>query len=223
MMRFIIFFSSLVLAAYAQTIPPSVQAQGSASISVQPDQAQLTVSVTTNGTSAQDAGQQNANLTQVVITAIQKAIGSNGTIQTVSYSISPRYSNPTATQPSTIVGFSATNTQQVTLTALPLIGSVIDTANQAGATSVGNLTLGLQNPEPSLEIALAAAAKQAALHAAAIASGLGGKIGPVISAQQATTYTPVTVLAGVASAASTPILPGPISVSATVTVTMQLQ
>jgi uncharacterized protein YggE len=189
---------------------------------VQPDEAQLSVSVTTNGTSAQDAGQQNANLIATVITALQKVIGSSGTITTVSYSVSPRYSNGTATQPSTIVGYSATNTQQVTLTDLTLIGRVIDAANQAGATSVGNLTLGLQNPEPSLEAALSAAAKQALVHAAAIASGLGGKTGPVISAQEETTYTPIAVLAGVASA-STTITPGPISVSATVTVTVQLQ
>jgi uncharacterized protein YggE len=213
-------FVSIVLSlvpAWAQTTPASVQAQGSASIGVQPDQAQLTVSVTTNGATAQDAGQQNANLTALVTSSLQKLIGSSGTIQTVSYSISPRYSNGTATQAPAIVGYSATLTEQVTLT-----DRVIDAANQAGATSVGNLTLGLQNPDPSLNTALAAAAKQALTHAASIAAGLGGKIGAVISAQEASTYTPITVLAGVASA-STQIMPGPVSVSATVTVTVQLQ
>ena len=212
----------LGICAQTQTTVASVQAQGSASIAVQPDQAQITVSITTNGTTAQDAGQQNANLTATVTGALQQLIGSSGTIQTVSYSVSPRYSNGTATQPSTIIGYSATITEQVTLNDLTLIGKAIDTANQAGATSVGNLTLGLQNPEPSLEAALSAAAKQALTHAASIAAGLGGKTGPVISAQEATTYTPITVLAGVASA-STQIMAGPVSVSATVTVTVQLQ
>ena len=213
---------ALASTALSQTTPSTVQAQGSASISVPADQAELWVSVTTNGTTAQDAGQQNANLTALVKSALQNLIGSSGTIQTVSYTVSPRYSNGTATQAPAIVGYSATNTQQVTLTDLTLIGRAIDAANQAGATSVGNLTLGLQNPDPTLNAALTAAAKQALTHAGAIAAGLGGKIGAVISAQEATTYTPVAVLAGVASA-STQITPGPVSVSATVTVTAQLQ
>jgi uncharacterized protein len=218
-----ILFLFLTIPVLAQTTPASVQAQGSASINVQPDQAQLTVTITTNGTTAQDAGQQNASLTAAVVAALQKLIGAKGSIATVSYTVSPRYSNGTATQAPTIVGYSATITDQLTLTDLTLIGQAIDTANQAGATSVGNLTLGLQNPEPVLETALTAAAKQALTHASAIASGLGGKTGPVISAQEASTYSPVAVVAGIASTAATTVQPGPVSVSATVTVTVQLQ
>lgn len=203
----------------AQSTTPSVQAQGSASIAVQPDQAQLTITISTTGATAQAAGQQNANINAAVTTALQ----SFGTIQTVSYTVSPQYSNGSTTQPPAVVGYVATINQQLTLTDLTKIGSAIDTANQAGATSVGNLTLGLQNPEPALESALTAASKQAMLHASAIASGLSGKTGPVISAQEATTYTPV--LVGVVSGpgAATSIQTGPISVSATVTVTVQLQ
>jgi uncharacterized protein len=208
----------------AQTSAPSVQAQGSASINVAPDQAQLTISITTNGATAQAAGQQNASAAAAVISALQKAVGSSGTIATVSYSVSPQYSNGTPSAPPMIVGYSATITEQLTLTDLTLIGTAIDTANQAGATNVGGLTLGLQNPEPSLEAALSAAAKQALAHASAIATGLGGKTGAVISAQEATSYTPVAVLAGVAGgAAATQIQTGPVSVSASVTVTVQLQ
>lgn len=221
MARYFLFLLLAAIPAPAQTTA-SVQAQGSASIAVQPDQAQLTITMTTNGATAQDAGQQNANLTTTVISALQKLIGSNGTIATVSYTVYPRYSGGTATQPAAIIGYSASIAEQLTLNDLTLIGQAIDTANQAGATSVSNLTLGLQNPEPSLEAALTAAAKQALTHASAIAAGLGGKIGAVISAQEATTYTPITVLAGVA-AASTSIQAGPVSVSATVTVTAQLQ
>jgi uncharacterized protein YggE len=222
-MRHLFLLILLAIPALAQTLPASVQAQGTASINVQPDQAQLTVSIATNGTTAQDAGQQNATLTATVIAALQKLIGANGTIATISYTISPRYSNGTATQPPTIVGYTATITEQLTLKDLTLIGPAIDTANQAGATSVGSLTLGLQNPEPVLETALTAAAKQALTHAGAIASGLGGKTGPVISAQQASTYSPVLVGVLAGTSAATTVQPGPVSVSATVTVTVQLQ
>jgi uncharacterized protein YggE len=82
----------------------------------------------------------------------------------------------------------------------------------------------LQNPSPSLQQALAAASKQALANAGAIASGLGGKTGAVISAQQASAYTPVLAVVGTAAGpAATQVQTGPVSVSATVTVTVQLQ
>lgn len=206
-------------ALVAQTTA-SVTATGTATIYVQPDQAQLTVSVTTQGPTATAAGQQNANVTVAVTKAITSALGSSGTLQTVSYSVYPQYGN--GAQSSTIVGYSATNSFQVTMTNLTLIGSIIDTANQAGATSVGNLTLGLQNPAPALQQALTAASKLALANAVAIASGLGRATGSVISAQQSSSFAPV--VAGVSTAApTTPVQAGPVSVSATVTVTVQLQ
>jgi uncharacterized protein len=218
----VVFILFMVCSALvAQTTPASVQATGSATIYVQADQAQLTISVTTQGTTAQAAGQQNATQTVVVTQAIASLVGANGSIQTVSYSVNPRYG--TGTQSSTIVGYSATNTFQVTLTNLTLIGSVIDTANQAGATSVGNLTLGLQNPQPSLQQALTAASKQAASNASAIATGLGRTAGAALSAQQSSAYTPVIAIVGTAAPTTTPVSAGPVSVSATVTVTFQLQ
>src|SRR5580692_1601360 len=158
-------------ALVAQTTTASVQATGTATIYVQPDQAQLTISVTTQGATATAAGQQNANITVAVTKAITSVLGSSGTLQTVSYSVYPQYG--IGAQSSAIVGYSATNSFQVTLSDLTLIGSVIDTANQAGATSVGNLTLGLQNPAPALQQALAAASKLALANAGAIVSGLG--------------------------------------------------
>jgi uncharacterized protein len=209
-------------ALMGQTTVASVQATGTANIYVQPDQAQLSVSVTTQGPTATAAGQQNANVTVAVTKAITSVLGSSGSLQTVSYSVYPQYGN--GAQSSTIVGYSATNSFQVTMTDLTLIGIIIDTANQAGATSVGNLTLGLQNPAPSLQQALAAASKLALANAGAIASGLGRTTGAVISAQQSSAYTPlVAVVSTAAPGTTTPVQTGPVSVSATVTVTVQLQ
>jgi len=204
-------------ALVAQTTAASVTATGTATIYVQPDQAQLTVSVTTQGATATAAGQQNANVTVAVTQAIASVLGSSGSIHTVSYSVYPQFGN--GAQSSTIVGYSATNSFQVTTTNLTLIGSVIDTANQAGATSVGNLTLSLQNPGPSLQTA---ASKLALANAGAIASGLGRTTGSVISAQQSSAVTPVAAVASTVASA-TPVQAGPVSVSATVTVTVQLQ
>jgi hypothetical protein len=208
-------------ALLAQTTPGAIQAIGSATISVNPDQAQIYVGVVTQSTTAQDAGQQNATLTTTVLNALKGVLGTAGTTQTISYSISPRYST-TIGQTAMIIGYTASNTVQVTTGDLTLIGRLIDTANQAGANSVGNLSFSLQNPEPYTEQALGQAAKQAQAHANAIATGLGAKTGVVISAQEGASVTPV-LASGVANAAATtPIQTGTVSVTANVTINVQL-
>ncbi|HLK64145.1 MAG TPA: SIMPL domain-containing protein [Bryobacteraceae bacterium] len=210
-----IFVGSILACAAlpAQTSPPSVQATGNSTISVTPDQVQLSVSVITQGANAQEAGQLNAAQANTVQSALKAILGTNGTIQTVGYSVYPRYN----TNGTTIIGYTASNTIQVTTTNLGIIGSVIDTANQAGASSVSGLTFGLQNPDPVLQQALTAATKQALGHIAAIATGLGVKTGSIISASESTSYAPA-VLGSAPTASSTPISSGTVGVSATVTV-----
>src|ERR1019366_5911533 len=206
----------------AQTAVPSMQANGSATLTAKPDQAQLDVGVVTNGATAQDASQQNANLSTTVQAALNKVLGSAGTLQTVSYYVTPRYST-TPNQPSAIIGYTASNTVLVTTTALSQIGLLIDSANQAGANSVGGLSFGLQNPEPIVEQALTQATKQATAHAAAIAAGLGGKLGAVISAQEGSSYAPVVVGGGGAALpVTTPVQTGTVTVYATVTIQVGL-
>jgi uncharacterized protein YggE len=121
-----------------------------------------------------------------------------------------------------IVGYTASNTVEVTTTDLSIIGRLIDTANQAGANNVGNLSFSLQNPEPVMEQALGLAAKQAQAHANAIAAGLGAKTGVVISAQEGASVTPVLVSGVLAGVATTPIQTGTVSVTASVTISVQL-
>jgi len=100
---------------------------------------------------------------------------------------------------------------------------LIDTANAAGANSVSGITFGLRNPDPYVSQALTAASKQALTYAAAIASGLNGKAGTVVSAQQGSSYVPAATTPGVAaSATSTPVQTGSVNVTANVTVTVAL-
>jgi uncharacterized protein YggE len=177
--------------------------------------------VVTNGSTAQDASQQNASLTTTVQAALSKVLGSAGTMQTVSYSLTPLYSY-TPNQPSVIIGYTASNTTRVTTTDLTQIGLLIDAANQAGANNVGNLSFGLQNPEPLVEQALTQATKQATAHATAIAAGLGGKLGAVLSAQEGSSYTPVVGGTSAAMPVTTPVQTGTVTVYAGVTIQVGL-
>jgi uncharacterized protein YggE len=207
----------LAAGIHAQT-PGTVQANGSATMNVSPDQATLSVGVVTQATTAQDAAQQNAAQATNMIKALTSVLGSNGSIQTINYSITPNYS--TSAQAATIIGYTASNTVQVITTNLNLVGSLIDAANQAGANRVNGPSFGLQNPDPFVQQALTQATKQGLAHAGAIAAGLGLKTGAVVSAQEGGSVTPVLAAPGATS--STPIQTGTVTVSGYVTITVAL-
>ena len=88
---------------------------------------------------------------------------------------------------------------------------------------MGGLSFGLQNPEPLVEQALTLATKQSTAHAAAVATGLGSKLGVVLSAQEGSSYTPRAVgAAGTGTAATTPVQTGTVTVYATVMIQVGL-
>src|SRR5262249_33889676 len=154
--------SSLI--AHAQGPPPFVRAIGSATIPVKPDKAVIQFSVVTTAATAQDASTQNANQVTAVLNALTGLLGPNANIQTLSYSLTANYNFPQNQSP-VLTGYTASNTVQVTLTDLSIIGKTIDTGVQAGANRVQGLQFGLQDDQPSRQQALTAATKQAKAHA----------------------------------------------------------
>jgi uncharacterized protein YggE len=217
-----IFLFVLPFLVLAQNTPTrTVQAMGRASDSVKPEQARLYIGVITNGATAEEAASANATQTNTMISAVTGVLGTAGTIQTVSYSVTPRYA-PGTSDPPKLTGYAANNSLQVVMTDLSLVGRVIDTANNAGANSVGGLTFELRDSDPVVQRLLTAAAQQARAHANAIATGLGGTTGAVISAVEQGSVVPTPVL-GATAAPTTPIVTGTVSVQASVVITMALQ
>jgi uncharacterized protein YggE len=210
-----LFLFSLI--AQAQGPPPFVRAVGSATVPVKPDKAVIQFSVVTTAATAQDASTQNANQVTAVLAALTGLLGPNANIQTLSYSLSPNYNFP-QNQPPVLTGYTASNTVQVTVTDLSVIGKVIDTGVQAGANRVQGLQFGLQDDQPSRQQALKMATSQAKSHADAMASGLGLHTGAAISIQEGTAVTPQPVLLGAATpSATTPVETGVVNVQASVT------
>lgn len=211
-------------AALAQTSAGRVvRAVGRASVSVKPDQVKLNVGVVTQADTAQAAASQNASQLEAVLNQIRPVLGAGSDLQTINYSITPNYRYPQG-QPAVLTGYTATNTVEVTTSDLSIVGKVIDTASQAGANSVQSLRFGIKDEDPVRAQALGMAAKQARAHADAIAGGLGARTGAVISAQEGVSVSPLPVdtraLAG--ATPTTPIETGVVTVSATVTVDMEL-
>jgi uncharacterized protein YggE len=212
------FFLLAILSAYAQTGPPStVVASGTASISVTPDQAQINVSAVTQAANAQDATSQNATIASNIISQVTQALGTSGTVQTVNYSVNPTYNNQ-----GTLTGYSVTNSIQITLNDLTMTGKIIDTAVQAGASRIDSLQFTLKDDSGPRAQALAAATNKAKALAGAMASAVGLQATSFITIQQsgASVATPTTV--GTATPTTTPIQAGSLTVTGTVTISMQL-
>ena len=212
---------ALTAALYAQTPMRlgSITAVGDASISVTPDMALVSVGVATQAATAQDATQQNATQASAVITALQTLLGSNASIKTISYSVSPVYNNPPPGQSATIIGYLVTNIVEATLTDLTQVGKVIDTAIQSGANRVQGISFGLQDRTAPVAQALKLAASRARSQADAIASGLNLHTGSVLRASEGVNLTSnPTTLAPTAGVATTPIETGMVVVQASVTI-----
>ncbi len=204
------------VAALAQTPPPSITAVGTASVSLPPDLARVDVGVFTQASTAQDASTLNATQTSAVITALQALLGTNASIKTINYSLSPVYNNPPQGQSARIIGYTVNNTVEITLTNLVKIGQTIDTAIQNGANQVQGISFDLQDRNPPTAQALKSAAASARSQADAIASGLNVHTGPVLHASEGVnTSTPV--FGVVAGAPTTPIQTGLVVIQASVT------
>ncbi|SRR5579884_873103 len=211
----VLLVTATVLSAQATR---SVTATGNASVYVQPDQVIIDATVTTQGKTAQEAGTANATQTTAVLAALNMLLGSGANIQTINYTVSPNYNYPPSGAP-VLVGYSASNTVEVTLGNLSLAGPVIDTATQAGATTVSGLRFTLKNMEPAKLQALQQAATRAQSHAAAMASALGASVGAIVTLQEGAAVQPVVypVMAAAPEGTPTPVNPGLVEVSATVT------
>ena len=214
---------------WAQTQVPCaaqrlVRATGEGIVSTVPDRAKISVGVVTQALSAQEAAAQNATQVEAVLAQLRLLLGVGADLQTINYSLTPNYRYPQGGGTPTLVGYTASNTVEVTMADLSITGRVIDAAAQAGANQIQSLRFTLADPEPLRVRALTAAAKQARARAEAIASGLGLHLGAVISAQEGAVVVPkyVDTREVAAGAPQTPIETGLVEVRATVTVEIEL-
>jgi uncharacterized protein YggE len=146
--------------------PSTLSITSTSTTEVRPDRLSVSVGVETNGTTAQEAVSENANLTSQVIAALTGLGITEDRIETSSYSVSPIYEYIQPAEPciqiyppppgcetrQEIIGYRATNTVSVTLdvpffrvaaeSAVPDVnaGQVIDAAVGAGANRVDSVT-----------------------------------------------------------------------------------
>jgi uncharacterized protein YggE len=208
-----------------EPLPAFVEVSAEAEARVQPEVATLEFGVVSRAASAAAAARENAVRMQSVMAAVRKLIDARATLGTGAYSLRTEFSPSRDGSEPRIVGYVASNGVRLETPDIARIGEIVDAAIAAGANQVQRVGFGLGDPSQARQAALRDAVRMARADAEAIASALGAKLGPVLTAVHHDTG-PVRPFmqeaVAVRAAAATPIEPGHVSVRARVTLRLRL-
>ncbi len=191
---------------------------GTGTVQVSPDTALVQLGVMSTGPTAQSAIMRNDTLMARVEKAIERLGLPGSDLETMSYNLYPQYGY--GKSPSAITGYNASDTLQVTITDLKLVGQVLSVAVGSGANSVQNVQYEALNQNRALVQAEAEAIAQAKAQAVAAASAMGRSLGVILSIQEEvpSAQGPFPYNAQTSFAQASPVSPGSQPVSVTVTV-----
>jgi uncharacterized protein YggE len=145
-------------------------------------------------------------------------------IQTSSYSLGTEPSDATVTpkEMQQAPQFLAFNTVSVNLNNTADVGRVLDAAVSSGSNTIQEITFDLKNPRPQKDLAMTLAIEDAQRKAAVAAQATGVKLGRILEISESYGY----VAAGASRSAvfdvATPIMPGKMEITASVTVTYEI-
>jgi hypothetical protein len=196
----------------------TVTVTGTETVTAVPDQASFSFTVQTKAATAAAALTRNGTDTKAVIDAVEAAGVAQADIQTAQVSLDPVQSN----DGTSIVGYTASDTIDVTKLAIAKAGAVVDAAVGAGATDVSGPSLTLSSQDALYNQALKVAVAQAKTKAQALADAAGRSLGGVVTIVEGGGSPPIPFSVGAASSGNTPIEAGTQDVQATVTVTYSL-
>ena len=198
-----------------------ISVDGTGTVKVKPDVADVTIGVSVQRDRAGDASIDAANEMAKVIAALQAAGIAADDIQTTTLSLDPVYDYDRS--PAPIIGYQATNLVNVTIRDLANAGPTIDAAVDAGATSIGNISASASRTRrcwsrQAREQAMASARAKAD----ELAAAAGVTITGVISIVETSGPVPMPVYyaeaAGAMRDAATPIMTGNVDIEVSVAV-----
>jgi len=206
--------------------PSTITVGGDATISAEPDQAQIDIGVVTQARSAPEASKENAERLNRVLAEVKKLLGKGDEVKTSGYSLTPNYRYPQGGKPE-IVGYTASNTVRIKTTTLDLVGRLIDNAMQAGANNINRLVFTLKDEQTAQLQALRAASAKAKTKAEAVAASLGLKIVRIVSVTEGERmvqpiFRQALAARAEAAPAPTPVEPGTVEVRSTVSMTVEV-
>lgn len=161
--------------APALSTVPMVISAGEGKVRLPPSRARLSLAVSARGSSAAAASREADARTGRVLTAL-RAMERVDSARVLRVHVSANEN-----QNRRIVDFESTAWIEAVVRDLPRLGSVLDTALAAGATSINDVQFEADSLDAGRRRALAEAFKSASLDAAALAAATGGSLGELMS------------------------------------------
>jgi hypothetical protein len=208
-------------------VPRTITVAGVGTVKAAPDEASFSTGVVSQGATASQALAANSRAMNAVMATLKKLGIPDKDIQTSDLSLSPQYQTckPGVVCPQRIVGYEVSNTVNVTAE-LAKTGAVLDALVASGSNQIGGIGFSIHDPKPLLTEARAEAVQDAIDRAETIAKAAGVSLGPILAIQEGGAEPPriyhVMKLMAPASAPP-PVAGGEQSVSASVSITWQIQ
>jgi len=212
---------------------PVVTLNVTRSVDHAPDIATVGTGVETRAPTAKQAMADNAGKAQALVAALAKAGIAKKDIQTSGVRLSAQYDygqrNPDGSQAQPrFLGYEASNQLSVIVRDVAKVGDVLDAMVAAGATSINGPTFGIDDVEPLVVQARGDALKAAQAQADYYAKQTGFRAARLVSITDnggsgGAQPVPMMAMMKADRAAGTPIEPGQVSASVTLTVQYALE
>lgn len=213
--------------ANASAAPRTLSVTGEGEVKAVPDEAQLSAAVVSQAETAADALAANRRAMNAVFAALKAQGIPDKSIQTSGFSVSPQYdSGKDGKSAPRIVGYDVSNEVSVTVDDLTKLGATIDALVASGSNSLGGVGFTIRDPKPLLDEARAAAVKDAMHRAEIYARAAGVTLGRVITMGESGSAMPrpmFRAMAAMASGEPTPTAPGEQTISAAVSMTIEIK
>jgi uncharacterized protein YggE len=188
---------------------------GLGTVQAVPDEAELSLGVETEGTTAKEALAENSARMERLLAALRGAGVKKADTRTQEVSVYPRYEE---------AGYTARNSVLVTIHELERAGAILELAARSGANQTSGPGLSTSNRKELEAKALTAAVRDARAKAEALAKAAGVSLGRVTAIVEGSGGVPVPyALEARTAAKAVPIEPGTEDVQATVTITFAIE
>lgn len=215
-----------VFAQQAAAPVPQVVTVGRGEVELKPDRARAQFSVETRSSTAAAAATENGRRQRAVLDTLQRLGVSPEQLQTSNLQVAPEMVYPGQGLPPKVSGYVARNSVQVEILKLEQTGTLVDAGLAKGASGIGGLYFYSSRAAEARREALARAVVAARLDAESMAKAAGYQLGALLEIVATPSFDgPVMMsmenvrnLRASASPAPTPVSPGELKISESVTV-----
>jgi uncharacterized protein YggE len=197
---------------------------GEGSVALAPDIAVIRIGVSTQGKTAADASNANAQKMAAVLGAIKDARIAERDVQTTALSLQPQYDSNKPGAAPRLVGFQASNQVAVKIRDIKELPDVIDRAISSGANEMSGIEFVVSEESKLLDQARGQAIADARRKADLYAQASGGHVGRVVSiTEEGAPSPPRPMVSAMRAGAAVPVAPGEQTLKAAVTVSYMLE